>query len=38
MQGNSIVITGSLINESNNLIHKNNKVAKFFKYTEEEFE
>ena len=38
MSGNSIVLTGSLLNDSENLIHKENKIARFFKYTEEEFE
>lgn len=38
MSGNSIVLTGSLLNETDNLIHKKNKIARFFKYTEEEFE
>ena len=37
MSGNSIVLTGSLINEQESLVHKNNKIAKFFEYTEEEF-
>lgn len=37
MQGNSIVLTGSLVNENESLIHKKNKIAKFFKYSEDEF-
>jgi len=37
MAGNSIVITGSLINEQETLVHKNNKIAKFFEYSEEDF-
>ena len=32
MTGNSVVLTGSLLSEENNLIHKNSKAAKFFKY------
>ena len=35
MQGDSIVLSGSLINEQESLIHKTNKIASFFKYTEE---
>ena len=38
MSGNSIFITGTLLQEPGKLVRKNNRVSHFFDYKENDFE